>query len=57
MEAPAAKALHARAAAIREQVIENLRALPPSPPENAPVAGADDNSHQEVEFGNDDIEQ
>jgi len=31
--------------------------LPPSHLHKAPVAGADDNAPQEVEFGNDDNEQ
>lgn len=43
----------AQAAAIRDQVIEALRALPPNPL-NRPVAGANENTHREVEVGNDD---
>jgi coenzyme F420-reducing hydrogenase delta subunit len=47
----------AQAAAIRDRVIETLRALPPSPLRNAPVAGTDEDSYREVEVGNDDNEE
>ena len=57
MEALSATVSDAQAAAIRVQVVEILRDLPPSPVNLAPVPGADDNSHQEVEVGNDDNEQ
>ncbi|MGB7758968.1 MAG: hydrogenase iron-sulfur subunit [Bryobacteraceae bacterium] len=57
VEALAAAASDAQAVAIRDRVIGALRHLPPSPLNKAPVAGADDNSHQEVELGNDDNEQ
>ena len=49
VNAVSAEVLDAQAAAIRDRVIENLRVLPPSP--------LNHNSHQEVEFGNDDNEQ
>jgi hypothetical protein len=49
VEAVSAEALDSQAAAIRDRVIENLRVLPPSP--------LNHNSHQEVEFGNEDNEQ
>ncbi|HEY1218483.1 MAG: hydrogenase iron-sulfur subunit [Bryobacteraceae bacterium] len=57
VEALATAAADAQAAAIRDLVVGALRDLPPSPLNKAPVAGADDNSHQEVELGNDDNEQ
>jgi coenzyme F420-reducing hydrogenase delta subunit len=57
VDALAAAASDAQAAAIRVQVVEALRHLPPSPVNKAPVARADDNSHEEVEVGNDDNEQ
>ena len=52
-----AAASDAQTAAIRDRVVGALRDLPPSPLNQAPVAGADDNTHQEVEFGNDDNQQ
>ena len=57
VEALATAAADAQAAAIRDLVVGALRDLPPSPLNQAPVAGADDNTHQEVEFGNDDNQQ
>jgi F420-non-reducing hydrogenase iron-sulfur subunit len=54
LEAPARAAADAQAASIRDLVIAALRDLPPSPLKQAPVAGADDDSPKEVEFGNDD---
>jgi len=57
VEAPAAEALDAQVAAIRGQVIETLRALPPNPLHTAPVAEADEDFHQEVELSNDDNEE
>ena len=50
----AAGALSAQVAAIREQVLTNLRALSPSPLMQAPLAGANGDSDREVEVGNDD---
>jgi coenzyme F420-reducing hydrogenase delta subunit len=47
-------ALDAQVAAIRGQVFEKLRTLAPSPLMQAPTAGADGDSNQEVEVGNDD---
>jgi coenzyme F420-reducing hydrogenase delta subunit len=57
VEALAAADSNAQAAAIRDLVVRALVDLPPSPLHKAPVAGADDNAPQEVEFGNDDNEQ
>ena len=57
VEAPAAAALDAQVAAIRDQVVETLRALPSNPLHQAPAAGADEDSYQEVEFSNDDNEE
>jgi coenzyme F420-reducing hydrogenase delta subunit len=52
VEPLAAADVDAQAAAVRESVIEALRNLPPSP-----LNRANDNTHQEVEVGNDNIEQ
>jgi len=57
VEALACTAADAHAAAIRDQVIGVLRNLPSSPLNHAPMAGAFDDSNQEVEFGNDDNQQ
>jgi coenzyme F420-reducing hydrogenase delta subunit len=57
VEAVARTAVDVQAAAIRDQVIGALRDLPPSPLHKAPLAGADENSPQEVELGNDDNQQ
>ncbi len=54
VEALDSAAVDAQAAAIREQVVEILRTLPPNPLNQARTAGADENSHREVEVGNDD---
>jgi F420-non-reducing hydrogenase iron-sulfur subunit len=54
VEVPQAAVVDALAAAIRDQVIANLRALPPSPLHEARAAEADDNTHEEVEFSHDD---
>ena len=51
VETQAAADRYRQAAAIRDQVIRALRDLPPNPLNRAPVAGADDDSHQEVEAG------
>jgi coenzyme F420-reducing hydrogenase delta subunit len=57
VEALVAAASDSQAAAIRDRVVEALRDLTPSPLNKAHVAGADGNTHQEVEFGNDDNQQ
>ncbi|MGO9231563.1 MAG: hydrogenase iron-sulfur subunit [Bryobacteraceae bacterium] len=57
VEARANASADAQAAAIRDLVVGALRDLPPNPLHKAPVDGADDDSHQEVELGNDDNEQ
>jgi nicotinamide mononucleotide adenylyltransferase len=57
VEAPAPADVDAQAAAIRESVLRTLRDLPPNPLGEARKAGTDDKTHQEVEVGNDDIEQ
>ena len=57
VEALAPGVLDAQTAAIRGQVIESLRALPPNPLRPAPMAGANENVHQEVEVGDDDNEE
>ena len=54
VEAPAAADLETQIAAIRDQVVETLRALPSCPLRQAPVAQADEDFHQEAEFSNDD---
>jgi F420-non-reducing hydrogenase iron-sulfur subunit len=51
-EAPAAQV-----AAIRDQAVETLRALPPNPLHNAPLAGAAEDFHQEVDISDDDNEE
>jgi coenzyme F420-reducing hydrogenase delta subunit len=57
VETLAAAALDAQVAAIRDQVVETLRALPSNPLHQAPAAGAGEGSYQEVEFSNDDNEE
>jgi coenzyme F420-reducing hydrogenase delta subunit len=57
VEAAAAGALDASAAAIRDQVVKALWALPPSPLREAPVTRPGDDFCQEVEFSNDDNEE
>jgi coenzyme F420-reducing hydrogenase delta subunit len=57
VEALPDEVVDAQAAAIRGQVVEALRALPPSPLRNAPGAGANEDSYREVEVGNDDNEE
>jgi coenzyme F420-reducing hydrogenase delta subunit len=47
----AAADLEARVAAIRDEVLKRLRALPPSPLYQAPVTGADEDPYLEVETG------
>jgi coenzyme F420-reducing hydrogenase delta subunit len=54
VEAPASGAADTQAVRIRDLVIAALRDLPPNPLNQAPVAGADDDSPKEMEFGNDD---
>jgi hypothetical protein len=53
-EAPAAADLDAQVAAIRDQVVDTLRALPPNPLYKAHMAEADEYFHLEVELCNDD---
>jgi F420-non-reducing hydrogenase iron-sulfur subunit len=57
VEPPAAGALNAQVSAIRDQVVQTLRALPPCPLHNAPVAVADEDLYQEVELSDDDNEE
>jgi hypothetical protein len=54
VEALDAAAVDAQAAAIREQVVQALRALPPNPLNQDRAEAADQDSHREVEVGNDD---
>jgi coenzyme F420-reducing hydrogenase delta subunit len=49
-----AGAVAALAAKIRDQVVATIRALPASPLHHAPAAGADEDTHEEVEFSHDD---
>jgi coenzyme F420-reducing hydrogenase delta subunit len=56
VEATVAEAVDAQLAAIREQVVQALRALPPSPLRKAPITDPGEDFHQEVEFSNDDNE-
>jgi coenzyme F420-reducing hydrogenase delta subunit len=56
LPAPAA-APDAQVSAIREQVVKTLRTLPPNPLHKAPVAGAAEDSHQEVDISDDDREE
>jgi hypothetical protein len=53
VEAPAAAALDAQAAAIRDEVIGMLRGLAPNPLYKTPVAETDDGVHEEVELSDD----
>jgi coenzyme F420-reducing hydrogenase delta subunit len=57
VETPAAAALDAQVSAIRGQVIETLRALPPNPLHQAPATLAGEDFLQEVEISNDDNEE
>ena len=57
VEAVSGEALAAQVAAIREQVVEALRSLPPNPLYKAPAAPAEEDFHQEVEFSDDDNEE
>ena len=52
-----AAALDPQVAAIRDQVIKTLWALPPSPLRTVPVPEADEDFHQEVELSDDDNEE
>jgi F420-non-reducing hydrogenase iron-sulfur subunit len=52
----AAEALDAQVAAIREQVVKTLRALPPNPL-HAAAAAAGEDLHQEVDFSDDENEE
>jgi coenzyme F420-reducing hydrogenase delta subunit len=54
VEAFSAATVDLLAAKIRDQVVATLRALPPSPLHKAPAAGADGETHEEVEFSHDD---
>ena len=53
----ACEALDAQAAAIRDQVVEALRALPPNPLHQAPAAGYAEETCQEVDISYDDNEE
>ena len=57
VEALAPGALESLAAAIRDEVVETLRALSPSPLREAPEAESDQDTYREVEVGNDDNEE
>jgi len=54
VEAISAAAVEAQLAAIRDQAVEALRALPPNPLNRIRMAETDGKTHQEVEVGNDD---
>ena len=53
----ASNGLDARVAAIRDGVMQAMASLPPNPLQMAPVAGADRESHQEVDISDDDSEE